>query len=106
MAQQKEKKKYGLGNIYGTRVSKNGKWLNLLVAIRVGEQEELITCPVRISTEYDDVCGKKPYARIEKACTAEGVEYNDKAVIANLPVYEYKKPTEKQAAVKDGDLPF
>lgn len=106
MVQQKEKKKYGLGNIYGTRVSKNGKWLNLLVAIRVGEQEELITCPVRIATEYDDVCGKKPYAQLEKACTSEGVEYNDKAVIANLPVYEGKKTTEKQAAVKDSDLPF
>lgn len=101
-----EQKKNELGNIYGSRVSKNGKWLNLLIVSNIGGREVRITCPVRLAVEYDDVNGKKPYARLEKACTAEGVEYNEKAVIANLPVYEDRKPTEAQAAAEDSDLPF
>lgn len=101
-----EQKKNELGNIYGSRVSKNGKWLNLLIVTNVGGQEVRITCPVRLAAEYDDANGKKPYARLEKACTADGVEYIDKAVIANLPVYEDRKPTEAQAAAEDSDLPF
>ena len=101
-----EQKKNELGNIYGSRVSKNGNWLNLLIVTHVGGQELRITCPVRISKDEDDAGGKKPYARLEKACTAEGVEYINKAVIANLPVYEDRKPTEAQAATEDSDLPF
>lgn len=101
-----EQKKNELGNIYGSRVSKNGNWLNLLIVTHLGEQEVRITCPVRLAKEYDDVGGKKPYARLEKGCTADGVEYIDKAVIANLPVYEDRKPTEAQAAAEDSDLPF
>lgn len=100
-----EQKKNELGNIYGSRISKNGKWLNLLIVTHVGGQEVRITCPVRLADEYDEVGGKKPYARLEKACTAAGVEYNDKAVIANLPVYEDKKPSEAQAT-EEIDLPF
>lgn len=101
-----DQKKNELGNIYGSRVSKNGKWLNLLIITHVGEQEVRITCPVRLTKEYDEAGGKKPYAQLEKACTAEGVEYIDKAVIVNIPVYEDKKPTEAQAAAEDSDLPF
>lgn len=101
-----EQKKNELGNIYGSRISKNGKWLNLLIVTHVGGQEVRITCPVRLVADYDEAGGKKPYARLEKACTAEGVEYIEKAVIANLPVYEDKKPTEAQAAAEDSDLPF
>lgn len=101
-----EQKKNELGNIYGSRISKNGKWLNLLIVTHVGGQEVRITCPVRLAADCDDAGGKKPYARLEKACTAEGVEYIDKAVIANLSVYEDRKPTEAQAAAEDSDLPF
>ena len=90
-----EIKKNELGNIYGTRVSKNGKWLNLLIVTHVNGQETRITCPVRIAAAYDDE-GKKPYAQVD-GC---------KAVIANLPVYEDRKPTEAQAKAEDSDLPF
>lgn len=101
-----EQKKNPLGNIYGSRVSKNGKWLNLLIVTHVDGREIRITCPVRIATDYDDVGGKKPYARLEKACNADGAEYIEKAAIENLPVYEDRKPTEAQAAAEDSDLPF
>lgn len=103
---ENETKKNELGNIYGSRVSKNGKWLNLLIITHLNGQEVRITCPVRLAMEYDDVGGKKPYAQLEKACTADGVEYIDKAVIANLPVYEDRKPTEEQAEAEDSNLPF
>ena len=101
-----QQKKNELGNIYGSRVSKNGKWLNLLIVTHINGEETRITCPVRIATEYDDVGGKKPYARLEIGCTAEGEHTADKAVIANLPVYEDRKPTEAQAKAEDSDLPF
>lgn len=100
-----EQKKNELGNIYGSRVSKNGKWLNLLIVTRVGGEEVRVTIPVRLVDE-DGAGGEKPYARLEKACTAEGVEYVGKAVIANLPVYEDRKPTEAQAVADDSGLPF
>lgn len=100
-----EMKKNELGNIYGTRVSKNGKWLNLLIVTHVDGKETRITCPVRIAADYDGE-GKKPHARLEKVCTAEGAEYAYKAVIANLPVYEDSKPSEEQAKAEDSDLPF
>ena len=92
-----EMKKNELGNIYGSRVSKNGNWLNLLIVTHVNGQETRITCPVRIVTDYDEAVGKKPYARLEKDCTA---------VIANLPVYEDRKPSEAQAKAEDSNLPF
>lgn len=99
-----EQKKYELGNIYGSRVSKNGNWLNLLIVTHVNGQEVRITCPVKIAKEYDDEGGKKPYAKLEKACTDKGVEHIEKAVIANLPVYEDRKEDERPKV--DLDLPF
>lgn len=102
-----EQKKNELGNIYGSRISKNGNWLNLLIVTHVGGQEVRITCPVRISKDEDEDKGKKPYAIIEMACDAAGNHYPvGKAMIANLPLYEDKKPTEAQAAAEDSDLPF
>ena len=98
-----QQKKNDLGNIYGSRVSKNGKWLNLLIVTHVNGQETRITCPIRLE---ENAVENKPYARLEMACNAEGVRYVDKAVIANLPVYEDKKPTEAQATAEDSDLPF
>lgn len=98
-----EQKKNELGNIYGSRVSKNGKWLNLLIVSNINGQEVRITCPVRLE---DNAVTGKPYARVEMACTSSGVHYADKAVIADLPIYEDRKPTEAQAAAEDCELPF
>ena len=90
-----DQKKNELGNIYGSRVSKNGKWLNLLIVTHVGEQEVRITCPVRMESNKAE---NKPFAAMESC--------NSRAKIYNLPVYEDKKPTEAQAAAEDSDLPF
>lgn len=91
-----QQKKNELGNIYGSRVSKNGKWLNLLIVTHVNGQEVRITCPVRMN---DD--GKHAYAFT--ALDSEGASY---AQICNIPVYEDKKPTAAEAAAEDADLPF
>lgn len=98
-----EQKKNELGNIYGSRISKNGKWLNLLIVTRIKGEEVRITCPVRLD-EY--AVENKPYARLEMACTSDGERYAEKAAICDLPVYKDKKPTEEQAAAEDSDLPF
>ena len=91
-----EQKKNELGNIYGSRISKNGKWLNLLIVTHVGGQEVRITCPVRMNDDY-----KHAYAFTE--LDAEGAT---RASICHIPVYEDWKPTEEQAAAEDSDLPF
>lgn len=89
-----EQKKNELGNIYGSRISKNGNWLNLLIVTHVGGQEVRITCPVRI-TETSE----KPHAEI-------GTGTQRRATIYGVKVYEDNKPTEEQAAAEDSDLPF
>lgn len=89
-----ETKKNELGNIYGSRVSKNGKWLNLLIVTHVDGKEIRITCPVRMPSNADD---KKPLASVND---------NRRAIIENIPVYEDKKPSEAQAAAEDSDIPF
>lgn len=88
-------KKNELGNIYGSRVSKNGKWLNLLIVTHIHGEEARITCPIRIVEEYDGK-NEKPVAQV-------GVKF---ASIYDVPVYEDKKPTEAQAAAEDSDIPF
>lgn len=89
-----EQKKNELGNIYGSRISKNGNWLNLLIVTHVGGQEVRITCPVRINGTSD-----KPHAEI-------GTGAQRYASIYGIKVYEDSKPTEAQAAAEDSDLPF
>ena len=99
------KKKNEIGNIYGSRISKSGKWLNLLIVTHIHGEEVRITCPVRILQDEDE--DKKPHAVIETACDANGSHYGTgKALIAGIPIYEDKKPSEEQAAAEDSDLPF
>ena len=99
-----EQKKNELGNIYGSRVSKNGNWLNLLIVTHVGGQEVRITCPVRM--EENKVEGK-PFAKFHLGeHPLNGELDKTKAMLLYIPVYEDKKPTEAQAVAEDSDLPF
>ena len=84
-----------LGNIYGSRISQNGKWLNLLIVTHINGKEERITCPVRIA----DVCEDKPRAEI-----GEGSQRF--AAIYGIKVFEDKKPNEEAAKAEDGGIPF
>lgn len=103
---EEQQKKNELGNIYGSRVSKNGKWLNLLIVTHTDGKEVRITCPIRL-VEDEDEKTDKPRAWLEKGIDAEGREHSEgRAVISNIRVYEDKKPSEAQAAAEDSDLPF
>lgn len=88
-----QQKKNELGNVYGSRVSKNGKWLNLLIVTHIKGEEVRITCPIRMACNAD---ASKPVASVD----------GNRAQIDNLPVYEDKKPTEAQANAEDSDIPF
>lgn len=101
MENQQKQYKNELGNIYGSRVSKNGNWLNLIIVTTINGELMHITCPVRM--EENGVTGK-PYARVEMACDTKGKHYADKAVIADLPIYEDRKEDERPKV--DLDLPF
>lgn len=91
-----ENKKNELGNIYGSRISKNGNWLNLLIITHLNGQEVRITCPVRLN---DD--GSHAYAFTELDAAGD-----THASIHRIPVYDDRKPTEEQADEEDSDLPF
>lgn len=104
MENQQKQYKNELGNIYGSRISKNGNWLNLIIVTTIKGEVTYITCPVRITKDYDEQGGKKPYAKLETARDATGLGYIEKAVIANLPVYEDRKEAEQPKV--DLDLPF
>ena len=91
-----EEKKNDLGNIYGSRISKNGKWLNLIVAVK----DNKITIPIKLGETQD-----KPFALVKDIETLDG-ENLKRAVVLNIPVYE-DKPKQEQEAPKDEDgLPF
>lgn len=102
-----QQKKNELGNIYGSRISKNGNWLNLLIVTHINGQEVRITCPVRF--EENAVEGK-PYAQFHLKTDGEVVpaieKDKSKAMLLYIPVYEDRKPNEAQAAAEDSDLPF
>lgn len=91
-----ENVKNELGNIYGSRISKNGKWLNLIIKATIEGKETFITCPVRLS---DD--GKHPFACDEA--------FNGVMAIHNIPLYQDKKPEEpkkEDKPVLDDECPF
>lgn len=98
-----EQKKNELGNIYGSRISKNGKWLNLLIITHVDGKETRITCPVRLG-EKNAIEGK-PYAKFHCAKLATEID-KSKAMLLYIPVYDDVKPSKAQAEAEDCDLPF
>ena len=87
--ENKEQSKNELGNIYGSRVSKNGNWLNLLIITAHNGEKIKITCPVRIAYEEN-----KPHANVD----------GNHAIIENIPVYE-DVSTSKREDTSD-ELPF
>ena len=99
-----DQKKNELGNIYGSRISKNGKWLNLLIVSHIDGREVRITCPVRMEENKLD---GKPIAKFHLGeHPLNGELDKTKAMILYIPVYEDRKPNEAQAAAEDSDLPF
>lgn len=93
-------KKNELGNIYGSRLSKNKKWLNLLIVTHIDGKEVKITCPVRIDETQD-----KPFALVKEFEDADNVQVK-RAAVLNIKLYEDRKPTEEQATAENVDLPF
>ena len=99
-----EQKKNELGNIYGSRISKNGKWLNLLIVTHVDGKEIRITCPIRHGSE-NRVKGK-PVALTGFNDSSTGLNTTLRADILYIPVYDDVKPSKAQAEAEDCDLPF
>ena len=89
---EKKEYKYELGNFYGSRVSKNGAWLNLQIVTHINGQEWIITCPVKIAKSLDENHNGKPFAAV-------GV---GKADIMGIKVYEEKKP---EAQTEEIEIP-
>lgn len=79
-----------LGHVYGSRISKNGNWLNLTICTIINGVNYRITCPVRLEND-----GKKPFAEINE----------NKASILNIPLYEDAKPKKEESA-DPFDLPI
>lgn len=98
-------KDYKLGSIYGSYISRNGKWLNLMIVTNVNGVKSFVCVPVKIEEDYDDIAGaEKPYAWLEWLCDGEGKRSIDKASVCNLRVYEGSKPKQEEPA--DDDIPF
>lgn len=77
--------KYVMGNVYGSYISKNGKWLNVTITTTINGEIYRITAPVHIGEGESG----KPFAIVEQYA----------ATIKDLRVYA--KP-QKQV----DDLPF
>ena len=82
--------KYVMGNIYGSRVSKNGKWLNVIITTTINGQIYRVSAPVRLGAGES---GKLYAERTKTPYTA---------VIRDLRVFE---KAEQQQPPTD-DLPF
>lgn len=92
MENQQKQYKNELGNIYGSRISKNGNWLNLIIVTTIKGEVTYITCPVRI-----EEISEKPHAQI-------GGSPQQYATIYGIKVYEDRKEDEQPKV--DLDLPF
>ena len=79
-----EQNKNRIGRIYGSRISRNGKWLNLIIAI----DKEKFNVPISLEIHDEEGKSHKPYASVEKGSKSDGakVQYN-KAVIYAIPIY-------------------
>lgn len=83
---------YTVGHIYGSRVSRNGQWLNLQIVSSYDDKPIGITVPIHIGCDRPD----KSYVVID----------GDKAVIENVRVYPTDQPKKEEPKAFDGDLPF
>lgn len=77
-----------LGRIYGSRISKSGKYLNLIVKAEFNGQDVYITCPVPLDDKKD-----KPRAEVGSM---------GHAAIYRIPVFA-DKATKKQEEKKPED---
>lgn len=90
---EEKKRKTELGHIYSCRISKSGKYLNLIVSVEIGEENAYVCVPVPFDGYERE---GHPYA--EKMDLKEGY-----AKIQNLKVFNYEKPADK---AKDEEIPF
>lgn len=88
-----EQKKNVVGNIYGSRISNTGRWLNLIVATKIDGKEVRITCPVKIVE-----VSEKPHAIMGLT--------GKTATIYAIPVYDDVKPKEEPVKIEYGEMPF
>lgn len=92
-----------LGKIYGSRISKSGKYLNLLIVSTINGKDCLITVPVAMYEQNND--GGKPSAKYH--LKALGVYDESKAMITYIPVYKDKAKAEEQTLdINNDELPF
>ena len=85
-------KNYNTGNIYGSFVSRSGKWLNLMVATAINGVKYFVCVPVKLGDLGE---GRKPCATLCGDMLAK---------ITNLPVYEMNAPKQEETA--EDDIPF
>lgn len=78
------KSKNELGHIYGSRVSKNGKYLNLIIAATIEGKEIKITCPVTLEVD-------------KKHAYASMIDESGKTARLSVPLFIDIKPQEAKA---------
>ena len=87
-----------VGHLYGSRISKNGKWLNVTIVATINGKDEKICVPVRMESNAKD---GKPFAKFHLGeHPLNGELDKTKAMILCIPVYDGTKKAE------DDGLPF
>ena len=90
---EEKKRKTELGHIYGCRLSKSQKYLNLTIAVRIDNEDFFICVPVPFrGLERPG----QPYAEVTSAKI-------DSASIVELKIFKDRTPAEK---AKDEEIPF
>lgn len=82
------KTKNELGHIYGSRVSKNRKWLNLIIAATIEGKEIKITCPVTLEID-------------KKHAYASMIDESGKTARLSVPLFTESKPQQEAKAAED-----
>lgn len=102
---EEKKRKTELGHIYSCRISKSQKYLNLTIAVRIGNEDFFICVPVPF---HGIERAGQPYAEVTSAKI-------DSASIVDLKVFKDEKPKAEEKKEEpedpydgpfDGAVPF
>lgn len=94
---EEKKRKTELGHIYGCRLSKSQKYLNLTIAVRIDNEDFFVCVPVPLrGLERPG----QPYAEVTSA------KIVDSASIADLKIFKDRTPAEKPEEKKADSIPF